>query len=334
MTMTTIEMEMGSDGVFRSAPGGGSGGGGGTTGGPSSDPYSGASDGLEIASHYNRKVWAILFGLGLGSLLFLSLMLYINMHGGEGFILFVMMITSMYWVATALSPAPLGIAAILGFVQASLNNTDRSQGILRGIEVLFEKVMLGGLLVIQVSLGILSTWSFAENWMAFYYLLAGSILLLVVFHVFELGGGRYFAWGVAIYTAIVMIIALWTTIPDGTFRLWNPFGQITSKSTGAVPPASGRSEVAWSEVIKVNPWKKSNELWSPGTKKCFDIILLSGVPNTTEAFQQHSIILPWKSRGDPSDWVPNNGGEFRGIKLVAGNTPLTFRYRFLPNPCS
>jgi hypothetical protein len=117
---------------------------------------------------------------------------------------------------------------------------------------------------------------------------------------------------------------------------FNRLGDDGVPPANAVPPVAGQpeppttDEVPWSDTITVKAGKWSKPIWSPGPKKCFDVILLEGAPNTPAAFRRHSMLLPWEAEGKNRDWIPNSGEDFKAIKLGGANKILTFMYRFLP----
>lgn len=145
-------------------------------------------------------------------------------------------------------------------------------------------------------------------------------------------------WSALTWIIIVAVITFTVVLIVVIILAIRGIGKDDAAPANQTPAVTGQTvtpaEVPWSDVITVGPGQWSEPVWAPGTQMCFDVLILEGAPQTWEALQEHSLILPWKARGRPGDWIPNNGGDFKGIMLGCADTKFSFRYRFLPRRCS
>jgi len=234
---TTINMVRGRDYQNHSSDNGG-GGGTGSNGGTSDSGDEGSS--WNTIRFYNRLVgalilkWLIYIGLAI------VFMLAVNVVAGPAWNLIPLFGAAILFTAIAVSPIPVVIAAVIGFITNS-----SPDGALRGIQALVTKFLPTGLMYLVIVTGFLATWSFRQNPLAFFYVAAGALLAVLVYHNFGLGGGKKFAYGVVAYATIIIVHALWTTIPAED-KVWIPGYQ--AEVTGP-PKVTGYMNMKGGETV-------------------------------------------------------------------------------------
>jgi hypothetical protein len=194
---------------------------------------------------YHRAVFRKILGIFLVLTLFIAIMVAVNVLIHPWWNTFFFLILTILTVANLWSPIPVVTAGLVGFLYSSFDNTDRSQGTLNGIRILLDKITVSTLIFLQVVVGFLATWPLAENPGAVMYVLCAAVLIALVFHRFNLGGGRWFAWGVVAYSGVILAIALWTTIPE-SLRTWIPGynylnDEVAEKTPGPQQPPTYRN---------------------------------------------------------------------------------------------
>lgn len=275
--MQTIDLAAGPDGVYRPtgrtrthrANAGGRGGGGNNSYTGSNAAGAAENDGGSFwgtMSFYNKTVATKLIKVMLIALIAIGIMVIINVKADPWWNLWIFLLTTILYTAIVLSPIPIVTSALLGTFYAWLANSkvsqrDLSQGALAGLKTLLDPILFGGLTVIQVVTGFLATWPLRENPAVFLLLLCGAMVIAVVFKRFRLGGEKWFAWGVVIYTATILLYALWTTIPSQAKTDYIPF---YNSSEGSEKANEGGHAVARSgeTIAPVGGWSD----WVPAPK--------------------------------------------------------------------
>lgn len=158
-----------------------------------------------------------------------------------------------------------GTGAVIGTVFAALKDADLSQGALAGILGWMRGVMilLFGYWVIS---GVLATWPFRENPLAFWPIAAMGCILAAMAVVYGLKG-KMLPKIVTIYAVGVMAISAYTTVPflKGWFQ--GPTETSTQQAApAATPPATRRQEVVCDHqerlLVDSRSWKQALE--TPG----------------------------------------------------------------------
>ena len=168
-------------------------------------------------SHAALRHWNIL-GMSTTVSIFVTLtgltlvMFLFNIFGLMGLNLIPFFSGAIIIVAVSTSLAAVSTAGAIGAIIAFLKDEDASQGSVAGISML-GKIIWGLLLGWFILAGFLSTWSFSDSPMAFFYLAAAAMTAMVVVQFYNITTGKWLVTGVLLYCGIIAFLALSSTSP-------------------------------------------------------------------------------------------------------------------------
>lgn len=160
------------------------------------------------------------------------------------------------------TPRLVGLSAVGGFVINGLNDKDKSQGMVKGIQGLI-KAVSGILLGFWIASGVLATWSFREAPMAFFPIAAMALTIGVTVQFYGMKGG-VFKWVVLIYALGVIGTAFYQTFPKEWKEAATPAPRSSTPTTRVAPAQTSMPnsvgvvhsfmapEASWSTSIAVS----------------------------------------------------------------------------------
>ncbi len=168
---------------------------------------------LTAFGHWNilgmRGTFRIAFWLSVLTVI----MWFLNVSGLMGINLFLFFLGAIGIVVMATSLAAVMAAGVIGAFGAFFDDKDISQGTITGLSTL-GKLIWGLLLGWFLIAGLLSTWSFAYNPAAFFFVAAGALTSMVALQFYKISTGKWLIIGVLTYCAIVVLLALGSTSPN------------------------------------------------------------------------------------------------------------------------
>lgn len=170
-----------------------------------------AADGYVVAENKANEVHDALV-IALCTLCGLILVMWgLNAYVTKEINYFFFFVGGILLIINGSTPRIAGLSAAGGIIVQELNDKDKSQGAIKGLQVLY-KVVTGVLFGFWVLAGLLSTWSFKEAPGAFWPIAAMALTIGITIELFSMKGG-VFKWVVIIYAVGVICTAFWQTFP-------------------------------------------------------------------------------------------------------------------------